>query len=984
MFRDADGLPQNTVHAIALDRDGLLWVGTQDGAAYWDGRSWTTVSLPTRLQSNFVRALLADRDGSLWFGTQAAGLCRLSGSTWSVMTSELPALRVNAVAEGRAPDGSPVIWVATHDRGVARLRHGTWTVFDTSAGLPANTVWGLLATTDEAGVPLLWAATEGGLARLREGDSRFQVEPGLPSVSTNSLLETGVGAASRTLWVGTYGAGVCRRRGEAWQCFDVARGLPSNYVTSLAADAGASSAWAVWVGTDGGGLAKISDGGITVVDTRHGLPSNAVYSLLATTAEQGTNGLWVGTRNGGLALLKEGKWRQFSPVKERPFLPVTAILESRDEQGQPVIWFGTDGGGVVRFHGTSSQVFHRSNGALPDDTVQCLLETQDARGRRVLWVGTRHGGLARLAGGRWTTFDASSGALPGNMVQALFESRAEDGSRSLWVGTRTGLARFTEQGWQSFGRDDGLPGESVLCFAPAGSGPSRGAFWVGTSGGLARWTGEAFEPLAVDALLNPTVQCLLETADASSRRFLWIGTDGGGVTRLELSDPAQPPLTLTDETNPPLPNNTIYHIVPDGNGRLYLVTNGGVARISPGPPTPGPTPSLEIYTFTVHDGLPSNQGTRGAALLDSRGRVWVGTVRGAAALDPAAERQDRASKRLRLAATAGADMAPLQPHATLSHRRNRVTMRFALLSFFREGDTRYRSQLVGLEDDPTPWTAEWLREYPVLPAGSYIFRLWGRDYAGNVSGPVELPFVVRPAPWGTWWFALLVAALLGRIAYLLVRARWRAHRRRERQLAALVDARTRELREANEFLLELSYLDPLTGVANRRRFEERLASEWRRAVRTGSLLSVGMIDIDHFKLFNDTYGHHRGDECLRAVAGALADGLPRVGDSVARYGGEEFALILPATDRAGAITVAENLRRRVEALRIASPAGGVVTISCGFATTRPTADGNPSRLVELADRALYRAKQEGRNTTRAEATDLDSSSHPVLPRFPLD
>ena len=129
-------------------------------------------------------------------------------------------------------------------------------------------------------------------------------------------------------------------------------------------------------------------------------------------------------------------------------------------------------------------------------------------------------------------------------------------------------------------------------------------------------------------------------------------------------------------------------------------------------------------------------------------------------------------------------------------------------------------------------------------------------------------------------------------------------------------------------------------------------------------LAVVMIDIDWFKDFNDSYGHQRGDDCLRQVAAALADGLSRTGDAIARYGGEEFAVILPATDLEGAVRVAEQLRRRVQALGIpnqASQYSGVVTVSCGVAAIEPNLATDSQVLVAAADRALYEAKKAGRN-----------------------
>jgi diguanylate cyclase (GGDEF)-like protein len=159
-------------------------------------------------------------------------------------------------------------------------------------------------------------------------------------------------------------------------------------------------------------------------------------------------------------------------------------------------------------------------------------------------------------------------------------------------------------------------------------------------------------------------------------------------------------------------------------------------------------------------------------------------------------------------------------------------------------------------------------------------------------------------------------------------------------------------------------VDALTAVPNRRRFDELLESEWKRAVRAKSGLAVAMVDIDRFKAFNDSYGHQKGDDCLRQVAATLADGLPRSGDAIARYGGEEFAVILPHTDLEGARQVAEALRRRILSLELpnqASELGGIVTVSCGVAAAEPADGGDPQGLLTRADRALYQAKRGGRN-----------------------
>lgn len=168
----------------------------------------------------------------------------------------------------------------------------------------------------------------------------------------------------------------------------------------------------------------------------------------------------------------------------------------------------------------------------------------------------------------------------------------------------------------------------------------------------------------------------------------------------------------------------------------------------------------------------------------------------------------------------------------------------------------------------------------------------------------------------------------------------------------------------NESLKDLTYIDALTNIANRRRFNETLEVEWARGIRHGRPLSLLMIDIDYFKPYNDAYGHGQGDICLQRVASILSSGLRRTVDFVARYGGEEFAVILPETDIEGAHSAGEHLRRQIEEAGLThehSLVAGVVTISVGAATVVPSTTESPYSLVEQADRALYRAKQHGRN-----------------------
>jgi len=184
---------------------------------------------------------------------------------------------------------------------------------------------------------------------------------------------------------------------------------------------------------------------------------------------------------------------------------------------------------------------------------------------------------------------------------------------------------------------------------------------------------------------------------------------------------------------------------------------------------------------------------------------------------------------------------------------------------------------------------------------------------------------------------------------------------------SIVQARVRnhiELKRSRDLLERLTTQDHLTGISNRRRFDDCLLLEWQRAARAQTPMSLIAIDIDHFKAYNDHYGHPGGDQCLIQVAQALAACVTRPTDLVARCGGEEFACLLPSTDSSGASRLTEQMRAAIEALCLEhaqSPTHGHVTISLGVTTAIPQTDEPAQALVDMADAALYEAKSAGRN-----------------------
>jgi diguanylate cyclase (GGDEF)-like protein len=201
------------------------------------------------------------------------------------------------------------------------------------------------------------------------------------------------------------------------------------------------------------------------------------------------------------------------------------------------------------------------------------------------------------------------------------------------------------------------------------------------------------------------------------------------------------------------------------------------------------------------------------------------------------------------------------------------------------------------------------------------------------------------------------------VSFVVLNAKIRALQRIESTRTKLLEI-SRELAAANRELESLSRQDGLTGIANRRYFDSYLLTEVKRASRERQPLSLILADVDHFKAFNDCYGHQAGDDCLRQVASTLKAVGRRPADLAARYGGEEFAIVLPATAMEGAVDVAKSLTRAIEGMSIPHARSGVsptISLSQGIASLIPAQDTTPESVIQLADQALYQAKQQGRN-----------------------
>ncbi len=277
-------------------------------------------------------------------------------------------------------------------------------------------------------------------------------------------------------------------------------------------------------------------------------------------------------------------------------------------------------------------------------------------------------------------------------------------------------------------------------------------------------------------------------------------------------------------------------------------------------------------------------------------------------------------------------------------------------------------KLEGRDSDWIDATRRPIGSYQV-PAGSYHFRVRARDGAGplaeagaHLEVAPETPFYLSPVFFS---LVLVIVCLSGALVY---QNRVKQLDAEQRRLGLLVDERTTQLEQTTQELKRVSTLDGLTRIANHAHLQDFLETEWRRARRSGGIITVLMVDIDDFKAYNEHFGHRAGNECLKLMARALGDVARRASDLVARYGGDEFAIVLSDTGGEGADAIVERLRESIQALALEHPrsASGMVTISIGVATASPPRDSEwgELELISAAERALRSAKRAGGNRTQ--------------------
>jgi ligand-binding sensor domain-containing protein/signal transduction histidine kinase len=779
----ADGLSQSIVYDILEDHEGFLWFATRDGVNRYDGHRFKVYrhvpgDLGT-LSDSKARVLLEDRDGAIWVGTVEGGMNRLDRDTETFMRYPFPAHPRDQQGFGRitalAQDSTGLIWIGTYSGGLFSLDPdtGVMTAFRADPQSVGDQLGSKITALLVDHVGRLWVASQGGRASklglcLFDGREGRCVARLLDGKTVISVAETEPGH----LWVVIAEASdelAIHFASENGEILERHRLPPQGtHDMTLGPDQG------LWFGSQLG-LSRLDlhDGTLEVVPRDPADPSGLSHDEVLSVHFDRSGAMWIGTPV-GLDIYRDSQ----SPFRlYRGYLGnpdgladsrVNALLETRDG----MLWLGTEHG-LDQIDRESGRVAHITQSPKPRvnpnaiNRIWTLLE--DKHG--VLWVGTGRSGLHQYD--RSTgTFSYERGLFreitqrgrgPGGIDFTGIRSLFEDRNGSIWIGTQVGV-----------GRRDPVTGTYTLYGADPSDGmalsddavntifeDTDGRIWIGTDYGLNRYdrstdrfTRFVHDPSDIATISANVIWTMAESSLTPG--VLWVGTIGGGLNRF---DPATG-LFRTITTADGLPNNTIYGILPDDNGNLWLTTGCGLVRFSPSSETIGTYHPNRDRQCGEFDLMSYHKSARTGEMFVGEGNgfdsFFPDSVRSSEYVPPVVLTGVKIFDTERPGLLASGDTLTLNPS------QNYFTVSFAALDFRGGGQNRYEYHLDGYDDQwRTQTGSNPETSYTNVPPGRYTFRVVGSNQDGIFNPePAVLHIVIVPSLWQTQWFLVLAGMVV--------------------------------------------------------------------------------------------------------------------------------------------------------------------------------------------------------------------------------
>ena len=973
-FSIQDGLSDNTITAICQDSKGFMWFGTTNGLNRFDGYNYVQFKHDPgdslSISDNYIRALFLDSSGSLWIGTLNGGLNRFNSESESFTSymhdpddaEGISNNSVTSITEGH--DG--LLWVGT-SFGLNALDKDNETFKqylndpDDPGALVNNNIGSVLADTKGN----IWIGTQNGLCMysLKTDSIKHMMDRNAQTSELNQNIINMTEGANGVLWLSTWGGGLRMfdTQTESYEVFqhdpDDPGSLSSNVVGHMSFDKNEI----LWFGSPQG-IHSLDPATMVITHYSHD-PSDSFSisndSIWAVYHDR-SGILWIGTLYGG-------------GNKVVPSKSVFNVYHLDD------IYSGaTKGGYVDEFHEIGSHMWLGSNYGFhsfdPERGVFSSIITRDSKVEEIavsslrtiysddssqLWLGMSMAGLVRFDVNKGTFTKYSDHGFNNSVSTLDVTAINRDKDGLFWVGTQFGILAFDPktESFNTIGINDkentNLLGTADILFD---SDDNR--VWISGPFGLALYERNSNTLSYIfsnfqgsQSLSSNFIYSLLD----DGRGSLWLGTNDGLYSYEK---------DAKTHVRHSLPNDYVAGLIQDNRGNVWACTNVGVSCIK--------YPSMSVNSYDAGDGLPSDQNMNLVMYGGKDGSIYVGGQNGfytflpediLANSDPpelviTSFKVDNVETEFEKSITETTEIA-------LAYSKAPISFEFSALDFANPESNEYAYKMEGLNDDWSKPGNERKVNYTNLAPGSYVFKVKAANSQGTWNNEgTSLKITIIPPFWKTLWFKFLVLFALVMLIYSIFAARVVAIKRQREQLRKLVDKQTEDIRRVNEKLQKIAVTDELTQINNRRSFNRYISSQWKIAIREKTQVSLVLGDIDYFKKFNDNYGHQEGDDCLFNVAQILKNQLKRPKDFIARYGGEEFVLVLPGSSVEGARVVARHL---IEGLRKAaipheqSEVDSIVTISLGIASIQPDIKNSPETITKMADDALYKAKNQGRN-----------------------
>lgn len=925
-YRTGDGLPQTQVRVLYQDQRGFIWVGTYGGIGRYDGREFRVYSTSDGLSANTIEAISGTGSGRIWAGT-VAGLCYHDpGASEFRCLADSPLATVHIQA--LLSDGD-ALWVGT-DHGLYRLDNALEShPVDLGRDGPVNIE--VLAKGQDG---TLWVGTADGLLAIDSTGAQRRV---VSVDGTRGRQVLALQPDGKRLWIGTDAGLYLRRDGNV----AVPPGLPASWKADGVTGLTLGHDGELWAASNTGVLRQTGDG-FELLTTANGLMTNINFDVYADREGM----VWIGNDD-GLSKYVPGP---FTGYTEQDGL-LHYFVRTMNEDGRHNLWLGTRRGAQIVPFVDGQWMFDKSRTITADDGLRderIYAIAFPAPGEALLATGN---GLVRWKAGTGIThIYTERDGLPSNHTQAL--KIMPDGR--VWVGTNLGVVVFDH------GRIKPAPDATLArAYVYRIREDRQGRLWFGSRDhGLLRLTpdGKVTALRKAQGFSNETVWDICPDASGG----VWVGTNGDGLFHIT-ADGQIRQYTKSDG----LVDNFVWQVLVDREGDVWTYTNRGIARFDG-----------KVFThYGLADGLLHLEGGATGALQTHDGQLWFASAQGLMRYEPAAEFHNPVPPPVVIEGVSRGDNLVAEG-AELPYGVGSLDFNYAGLSFQAESALRYRYRLLGAGE-------QWSAPIPYRPitvanlgGGQYTFEVEARNPDGIWSSePARFSFSVAPAFWATWWFWALAIAGGGLLVWLGFRIRVRQIRAHQRELEALVHARTVELEQANAKLQAASVTDPLTGLHNRRFLVDQIhtdVAQSRRAYRGDAEfpnrdIIFMMIDLDNFKQINDTYGHGAGDRVLRGYAELIGEQI-RESDYVVRWGGEEFLVVARQAESSQCDVIANRLIRNArEARFVINDKGDTVACSCSmgvayFPFLRDNPDAlNWEQIIDVADIAVYLAKALGRD-----------------------